>query len=138
MSTTPNDSSWPSNGTSATSEQPYVILRVEPVSLLALARSVQGPEWRVLEALLGLERQKHLEALANPRCSDYWGAHRAIANWILEFTTITRENLIGLAQEQRESSQGAREPERPGTAWMEHTTGFDEREFPNATLAEPS
>ena len=126
---TPNDSSSPLNETSKIPDEPYAILQAEPVSLQALARSVQGPEWRAMEALLGLERLKHLECLANPALSNYWGAHRAIANWIMEFTTIMRENLIAVAEDQRKPRTPAA-PEAPGTPYMEHTSSFDETDLP--------
>jgi len=69
---------------------------------------------------MGLERLRHLELLANPACSDNYGTHRAIANWINEFTTTVRENLIAMAKDQRS-------PDKPinndtfGTPYMQHT-----------------
>ena len=126
---TPKSSSSPSNETNATPAKPYELLLAEPVSLQALARSVQGPEWRALEALLGLERQKHLECLANPRSSEYWGAHRAIANWITEFTVLVRENILYLAKEQKEPRPPT-ESQPSGTPYMQHTADFDDEDLP--------
>jgi hypothetical protein len=68
--------------------------------------------------------------LASPAFNEHWGAHRAVANWITEFTTIMRENLIALAKDQREGQGRQPEPEAPGTPYMEHTTDFDDSDFP--------
>jgi hypothetical protein len=67
--------------------------------------------------------------LANPQASDYWGAHRAIINWITEFTTLTRENLLTLAKEQLEP-RAPSTTEPAGTPYMEHTTDFDDEDLP--------
>ena len=132
MSMTPNDSSSPSNETNSDPARPYDLLRAEPVSLQTLANLLRAPEWRATEALLGLERQKHLECLANPQFNDRWGAHRAIANWILEFTTTMCDNLLALAKEQRQPTSPPVD-KKPGTDYMEHTADFD-----NEDLAAPA
>lgn len=71
-----------------------------------------------------------MECLANPARSEYWGAHRAIVNWITEFTTTIKENLVGLAEEERRPDNGSGEPGRPGTPYMELTDDFDLDEGP--------
>lgn len=70
-----------------------------------------------------------MECLANPQFSEHWGAHRAIINWIAEFTTTMRDNLLYLANAQLQPpSPTSTEP--AGTPFMQHTADFDEDDFP--------
>jgi hypothetical protein len=69
-----------------------------------------------------------LERLASPQYRDHWDDHRAIANFITELTTSLRDNIIALAEAEREGPVDRSDGQ--GTPYMETTTGFDDSEFP--------
>ncbi len=93
--------------------------------LKALARHLRGAPWEETRALLQMERQAHLESLADPGLSnDKFIYHRAVAFWVKEF--IDRlEGYVFATEESlaREAgAEGSEESEEAaGSPYMEHT-----------------
>jgi hypothetical protein len=57
-----------------------------------------------------MERQHHLDLLADPAHTENWGYHRSVAIWVKEFINNTAASIVAAQEAQDRADAGIEDP----------------------------